>query len=82
MNNKIFEVQDKTGRKIRLPKDRWNHIRIEHPEIIEPEEIEQALKMSQNASTTKNSADVENKKRLFESILKRRQALDFLISLS
>ena len=43
MNNKIFEVQDKTGRKIRLPKDRWNHIRIEHPEIIEPEEIEQAL---------------------------------------
>ena len=49
---------------------------------VKPQEIEQALKMSQNASTTENSADVENKKRLFESILKRRQALDFLISLS
>lgn len=48
---------------------------------VKPQEIEQALKMSQNASTSENSADVENKKRLFESILKRRQALDFLINL-
>jgi trigger factor len=49
---------------------------------VKPQEIEQALKMSQNASITESSADVENKKRMFESILKRRQALDFLISLS
>lgn len=48
---------------------------------VKPQEIEQALKMSQSDPTTKNSADVENKKRLFESILKRRQALDFLINL-
>jgi trigger factor len=48
---------------------------------VKPQEIEQALKMSQNASVTENSADIENKKRMFESILKRRQALDFLINL-
>ena len=39
----IFEIVDKSRRKIRLPKERWKHIRIEHPEITEPEEIEQVL---------------------------------------
>ena len=29
----IFEVVDKTGRKISLSKERWKHITIEHPEI-------------------------------------------------
>lgn len=48
---------------------------------VKPQEIEQALKMSQNASPSENTADIENKKRLYESILKRRQALDFLINL-
>ena len=39
----IFEVIDKSGRKIHLSKERWSHIRIEHPEILEPEEIEKVL---------------------------------------
>lgn len=41
----IFEITDISKRKIHLSKERGGeHIRIEHPEIIEPEQIEQALK--------------------------------------
>ena len=29
----IFEITDKTGRKIRLTKKQWSHIRHDHPEI-------------------------------------------------
>ena len=39
----IFEITDKTGRKIHLSKERWNHISQEHPETREPEEIEKIL---------------------------------------
>jgi len=39
----IFEVTDKTGRKIRLTKERWAHIKQDHPGV-EQEEIEITLK--------------------------------------
>ena len=29
----IFEVTDKSGRKIHLARERWNHINNEHPEV-------------------------------------------------
>ena len=38
----IFEVKDKTGRKIRLTREQWNHIKAEHPEI-EKEEVQLAI---------------------------------------
>jgi FKBP-type peptidyl-prolyl cis-trans isomerase (trigger factor) len=47
---------------------------------VEPKEIEAALNMSQ-ASANKDE-DPESRKRLLESILKRRQALDFLMALA
>jgi len=41
----IFEVIDKFGRKIHLSKERWGqHIKPIHPEIQNPEEIEEVLK--------------------------------------
>lgn len=39
----IFEVIDKTGRKIHLSKERWGHIRKKHPEIEDLELIKQVL---------------------------------------
>jgi FKBP-type peptidyl-prolyl cis-trans isomerase (trigger factor) len=50
---------------------------------IDQKEIDAALKMSQATNPGKNEAaeDTENRKRLLESILKRRSALDFLIKL-
>jgi hypothetical protein len=39
----IFEIQDKTGREIHLSEERWKHIRVEHPEILNHEELKQIL---------------------------------------
>lgn len=38
----LLEVVDKSGRKIHLTRERWSHIRKDHPEV-ELEEIEQCL---------------------------------------
>ena len=50
---------------------------------IEGKDIDAALAMSQIDSKTKteDTAEIENRKRMMESILKRRSALDFLINL-
>ncbi|MBI4116195.1 hypothetical protein HY449_00450 [Candidatus Pacearchaeota archaeon] len=42
MNNYLFEVIDKTGRKIRLTEEQWGHIKRDHP-LVEEEEIKQTL---------------------------------------
>jgi hypothetical protein len=39
----ILEILDKTNRKIHLSRERWKHITTEHPEITNPQEIEQAI---------------------------------------
>ena len=39
----IFEIVDKVGRSVRLTKERWEHIRAEHPNIENKEEIMEAL---------------------------------------
>ena len=37
--NHIFEIVDKTGRRVHLSNERWRHIRIDHPDIRETEII-------------------------------------------
>lgn len=39
----IFEIIDKSGRKIRLTKKQWSHIGKEHPDVHDIEEIKQTL---------------------------------------
>jgi hypothetical protein len=39
----IFEVTDKSGRKIHLTKERWSHIRKKHPEVENIEEVKEAI---------------------------------------
>ena len=39
----IFEVNDKIGRKVKLAKDCWTHIRTEHPNVESLEEIMETL---------------------------------------
>jgi hypothetical protein len=41
--NVIFLVLDKTGRNIRLTKERWNHIKQEHPDIQNNTDIKDVL---------------------------------------
>ncbi len=40
----IFETIDKIGRKIKLTKTQWSHIRQHHSEVETPEEIEKTIK--------------------------------------
>ena len=40
--NHVFEVIDKTGRKIRLTKEQWEHIKRDHL-LVEEEEIKHTL---------------------------------------
>lgn len=42
----IFEIIDKTGRKIRLTKTQWSHIRMRHSDVSESE-IQETLKNPQ-----------------------------------
>lgn len=50
---------------------------------VEPKEVEEALNISQAATGNNESPEeIENRKRLLESILRRRKALDFLLSLT
>lgn len=35
----IFEIIDKKSRKVRLTRERWEHIRTEHPNVENHEEI-------------------------------------------
>ena len=39
----IFEIVDKSGRKIRLTKEQWSKIRKKHPEIEHEELIKETL---------------------------------------
>jgi hypothetical protein len=52
MNDYIFEVIDKTRRKIHLSKERCKHIREEHPELVDPEKVKKVItkpdKITQN----------------------------------
>jgi hypothetical protein len=39
----VFKVKDKSGRRIRLPKERWNHIKTEHSRVNNLEELKKTL---------------------------------------
>ena len=68
---KLFNIIDKTGRKIHLSKERWRHIRIEHPEInaFSHNDIELA-----NAIATLIVVAVENDE-LYKRVNKERENL-------
>ena len=40
----IFEVIDKKGKKIKLTKTQWSHIRQRHPVVFNAEDIEESIK--------------------------------------
>ena len=45
--NYIFEIIDKSGKKIHLSKERWAHIRIDHPEVELEEKPIKILKINE-----------------------------------
>ncbi len=59
MEDIIFEVTDKTKRKIRLTKKQWRHIKAYHPNVETPDEIHETLKKSDKI-TFDEREDVNN----------------------
>ncbi len=73
-----YEVQAKEAIILDLA---LSKIGVEEGLKVDPKEVDAALAMSQ-ASNKEDGEDPESRKRLLESILKRRLALDFLINLT
>jgi|TARA_Y100000034_G_C6899253_1_gene415325 hypothetical protein len=86
--NHIFEVTNKSGRKIHLSKERWGeHIRPIHPEIKEPEEIEKVLKNPEVINQSDRDEDVrwyykynKQRKRYFKVSVKYLNGNGFVIT--
>ncbi|MEK6837499.1 MAG: PBECR2 nuclease fold domain-containing protein [Nanoarchaeota archaeon] len=67
----IFEVIDKSGRKIHLSKERWVHINKEHPEVAPHlEDVEETLVSPLKVVQDKYDADVY----YYYKYFKRRQS--------
>jgi len=56
----IFEIADKTGRKIRLTQERWSHITQEHPEVVSLEEVKDTLTSPLKIKSSKYSPEDVN----------------------
>lgn len=61
-----------------------NKIAEEEKLVIDSKELDNALQISQTTNPTKNESeeDLDSRRRMIESILRRRKALDFLLALS
>ncbi|MBA3064735.1 hypothetical protein FP803_04835 [Candidatus Woesearchaeota archaeon] len=70
----IFEVLDKTRRRIRLTKKQWAHIKQHHAEIENPEEIEKTLQ-NPDSIILDEREDVEN---FFKFFKHKKQKSKFL----
>ena len=68
----IFELFDKTGRKIRLTKKQWTHIQQDHPDITE-EQIKEAL-----LKPIKITKEYKNKMFYYRNFEQRKQKNKFL----
>ena len=72
--NYIFEITDKSGRRIRLTRKQWSHIRQHHAEVENPEEIEETLQNPDNIIPDERE-DVEN---FFKFFKHKKQKSKFL----
>lgn len=48
MTNYVFEILDKTERKIHLSKERWRHLKTKHPEVYDFELIRETIENPDN----------------------------------
>ena len=66
----VFEIEDKSGRKIRLTKKQWNHILRRHHDMINyQEEIKKTLKDPQ----TITNHPYDRKSRYYYNYLKHKE---------
>jgi len=54
----IFEITDKSRRKIRLPQERWNHIQREHIRVTDLDELKKTLTTPLKITSSKYDENV------------------------
>jgi len=69
--NIIFEIIDKSGRKIRLTKEQWKHITEEHSRINDPEELKQTLSNPTKITPSKYDPDNVHYYYRYNKLIKR-----------
>lgn len=70
----VFEVIDKTRRKIRLTKKQWNHIKIYHPNVETSKEIYEAIQRPDKIA----SDERENVNNFYKYFKHKKQKSKFL----
>lgn len=70
MQNTIFEVTDKTGRKIRLTQKQWSHIVRKHPQVSS--EKEKIIETIENPDKMVDSRQPDPNKRFYYKYYKNR----------
>ena len=67
----IFEIKDKTGRKIKLTKKQWTHIKKDHPEIVDG--ISEHVLASDSGVTTRDMWDVRRSDAVLFNLLQSKK---------
>ena len=70
----VLEVVDKTGRSIYLSKERWKHIRKDHPEVEDLEAIKNTL-----VTPIKLTSRFENKAYYYNYFKQRKEPEKYLL---
>ena len=72
----IFEVEDKSGKKIHLSDERWKHLNQEHPEVAPYlEEIKETIKNPVKITTYEFDENVK----YYYKYFKEREAAKYLL---
>ena len=69
----IFEIKDKYGKKVKLPRERWNHITSEHPQLVNVLEV--MIDTILNPTFLKQSPHDRNVKYYYKKIKEKRRYL-------
>jgi len=72
----IFEVEDKSGRKVHLSDERWKHLNQEHPEVAPYlEDIKETLKNPLKITTYEYDENVK----YYHKYFKERESAKYLL---
>jgi len=74
----VSEIIDKTGRKIRLTRKQWSHIKRDHPNIESPREISKTIQNPDKVITDERE-DVNNFYKYFKHKKQKSKFLKIIV---
>ncbi len=76
--NHVFEILDKLGKLVRLTKERWSHIKSDHPEMAA--ELENIMDCVSNPEFTKTSEYDQSVKFYYRYYKNRKSVAKYLLT--